>query len=294
MKRFFMLAAWMLSLPTLASITVTDDAGHVLVLAKPAERVVSFAPHVTELVFAAGGGGRLVGTVSHSDYPPAARSVPLIGDSRQIDIERLIAVKPDLLVVWFHGSSARQMEQLQQLGIPIFYSEPRKLDDVADSVLRLGRLLGTDAVATPRAAQLRQTLAQLTARYSGRAPVRVFYQVWSKPLYTLNGRHIVSDALRICGGQNVFGALALTAPTVNIEVVLLENPEAIVTGANRNQSETGLEMWRAYPAMQAVRNNNLFAVDADLLNRAGPRLIEGATTLCEKLDEARSHRGAAR
>ena len=294
MKIFFMLAAWMLSFPAMASITVTDDAGHVLVLAKPAERVVSFAPHVTELVFAAGGGGRLVGTVSQSDYPPAARSVPLIGDSRQIDIERLIALKPDLLVVWFHGSSARQVEQLQQLGIPIFYSEPRKLDDVADSLLRLGRLLGTDAVAMQRAAQLRQMLAQLTARYSGRAPVRVFYQVWSKPLYTLNGRHIVSDALRLCGGENIFGALALTAPTVNIEAVLLENPEAIVTGANRNQSETGLEMWRAYPALQAVHNNNLFAVDADLLNRAGPRLIEGATALCEKLDEARRHRGASR
>ena len=294
MKRFFILAAWMLSLPAMASITVTDDAGHVLVLAKPAERVVSLAPHVTELIYAAGGGGRLIGTVSHSDYPPAARSVPLIGDSRQIDVERLIALKPDLLVAWLHGSPARHMEQLQQLGIPIFYSEPRKLDDIADSLLRLGRLLGSDAVATQRAAQFRQTLSQLTARYSGRAPVRVFYQIWSKPLYTLNGRHIVSDALRICGGENVFGALALTAPTVNIEAVLLENPEAIVTTANRNQAETGLEMWRAYPALRAVRNNNLFALDADLLSRAGPRLIDGASALCEKLDEARLHRGAAR
>ena len=275
-----------------AAITVTDDAGHVLQLAQPAKRVISLAPHVTELIFAAGGGANLVGTVTHSDYPAAARSLPVIGDSRQIDLERLIALKPDLLVVWFHGNAARQLEQLRQLGIPIFSSEPHKLDDIADSVVRLGHLLGTDAVAAPRAAMLRGTLASLTARYSGRSPVRVFYQVWSKPLYTLNERHIVSDALRICGGENVFGGLAATAPTVNVEAVLLENPEAIITGATRDQAQTGLEMWRAYPALQAVRHANLFALDADELNRAGPRLIDGTAALCQKLDEARLHRGA--
>jgi iron complex transport system substrate-binding protein len=273
-----------------AAVTARDDAGHVITLAQPAQRVVSLAPHATELLFAAGAAERVVGVLSRSDFPAEAKRLPVVGDSRQIDIERLLALKPDLLVVWLHGSSARQLEQLQQLGIPLFYSEPHKLDEIPDTVVRLGQLLGTDAVAAKRAAQLRQTLSTLTARYAGRSTVRVFYQVWSKPLYTLNGRHIVSDAIRLCGGENIFDRLATTAPIVNIEAVLQANPEAIVTGSNLQQTETGLALWQAYPALLAVKNNNLFAIDADLLNRAGPRLIDGTAALCEKLDTARNHR----
>ena len=273
-----------------AAVTARDDAGHVITLAQPAQRVVSLAPHATELLFAAGAAERVVGVLSHSDFPAEAKRLPVVGDSRQIDIERLLALKPDLLVVWLHGSSARQLEQLQQLGIPLFYSEPHKLDEIPDAVVRLGQLLGTDAVAAKRAAQLRQTLSTLTARYAGRPTVRVFYQVWSKPLYTLNGRHIVSDAIRVCGGENIFDRLATTAPIVNIEAVLQANPEAIVTGSNLQKTETGLALWQDYPALLAVKNNNLFAIDADLLNRAGPRLIDGTAALCEKLDSARNHR----
>lgn len=279
---------------TAFAVAVKDDAGHVVTLAQPAQRVVSLAPHATELLFAAGGGERVVGVVSHSDFPAQAKRIPSVGDSRQIDVERLLALKPDLLVVWLHGSSARQLEQLQQLGIPLFYSEPHALADIPDAVSRLGQLLGTEAIATKRATELRQTLTTLAARYKGRPTVRMFYQVWSKPLYTLNGRHIVSDAIRLCGGENIFDRLATTAPIVNVEAVLQENPEAIVTGSNQQQTETGLSMWNNYPTLLAVKNKNLFSVDADLINRAGPRLIDGAAALCEKLDLARQHRSATR
>lgn len=287
---------WMgcLLMQTASAVTVKDDAGHLITLTQPAQRVVSLAPHATELLFAAGGAERVVGVVAHSDFPAEAKRIPVVGDSRQIDIERLLALRPDLLVVWLHGSSARQLEQLQQLGIPLFYSEPHTLDEIPDSVARLGQLLGTEAVAAKRASELRQTLSMLAARYKGRPTVRMFYQVWSKPLYTLNGRHIVSDAIRLCGGENIFDRLATTAPIVNIEAVLQENPEAIVTGSNLQQTETGLALWNNYPTLQAVKNKNLFAVDADLLNRAGPRLIDGTAALCEKLDLARSHRSATR
>ena len=275
-----------------AAVTVKDDAGHVVTLAHAAQRVVSLAPHATELLFAAGGGDHVVGVVSHSDFPAAAKRLPVVGDSRQIDIERLLALKPDLLVVWLHGSSARQLDQLQQLGIPLFYSDPRKLDDIPEEVVRLGQLLGTETSAAKRAAELRQTLSVLKTRYKGRPIVRVFYQVWNKPLYTLNGQHIVSDAIRLCGGENIFDRLTTTAPIVNIESVLQENPEAIITGSNLQQSETGLAGWENYPALLAVKNKNLFAVDADLLNRAGPRLIEGTAVLCDKLELVRNHRSA--
>lgn len=290
MKIGWILMGWFVMQTAAAAVTARDDAGHVITLAQPAQRVVSLAPHATELLFAAGGAKRVVGVLSHSDFPAEAKRLPVVGDSRQIDMERLLALKPDLLVVWLHGSSARQLDQLQQLGIPLFYSEPHKLDEIPDAVVRLGQLLGTEAVAAKRAAQLRQMLSTLTARYSGRSTVRVFYQVWSKPLYTLNGRHIVSDAIRVCGGENIFDRLATTAPIINIEAVLQENPEAIVTGSNLQKAETGLTLWQAYPALLAVKNNNLFAIDADLLNRAGPRLIDGTAALCEKLDIARKHR----
>jgi iron complex transport system substrate-binding protein len=271
-----------------AAITVKDDAGATVTVAQPARRVISLAPHVTELLFAAGGGSHVVGVVSYSDFPPEAKKIPEIGSNRDVDLERIMAMKPDLIVVWRHGSSERQIEMLQKLGIPMFHSEPQKLEDIADNVRKLGHLMGTDAVAGPAAASLRGRIASLRSRYAQRPVVRSFYQVWDKPLYTLNGRHIVSDALRLCGGENIFGTLPVTAPVVSIEAVLQENPEAIFATAEKNYG--GVSMWKPYGTLTAVRNGNLFTVDGNLLNRAGPRMVDGAAQLCEKLELARSHR----
>jgi len=288
---FALLLALMLSAPgTRASVTVRDDDGNAVTLARPALRIVSLAPHVTELLFAAGGGDRIVGAVSYSDYPEAAKNIARIGDNRQVDMERVIAMKPDLIVVWMHGSSERQIDTLRQLGIPMFHSEPRKLDDIADSVLRLGQLMGTESVAKPAAAQLQQTLATLRAQYAHRPTVSVFYQVWDKPLYTLNGAHIVSDAIRLCGGENVFAKMSMTAPVVSIEGVLQADPEAIFGSSEKSTPEGGINMWRQYPTMKAVRNDNLFTIDGNLMNRAGPRMIAGTAALCEKIELARQHR----
>ncbi|NMM39058.1 MAG: cobalamin-binding protein [Glaciimonas sp.] len=284
----------LLSSQAMATISVQDDAGKTVTLQKPAQRVVTLAPHVTELVFAAGGGKRIVGTVSYSDFPAAAKSIPQIGDNRQIDMERVIALKPDLIVVWLHGSAERQIDQLRALGIPLFYSEPHKLDEIADNILRIGKLLGTDQTAQAAAAELRQKLTKLKTQYQSRPPVRMFYQVWDKPLYTLNGQHILSDAMRLCGGENIFANMTVTAPNVSIEAVLQENPEAIFSGDQRNQrtqpSGGGVTLWQRYSTMTAVRRGNLFSLDGDLLSRAGPRMIDGAAALCEKLELARQHR----
>jgi iron complex transport system substrate-binding protein len=177
---------------------------------------------------------------------------------------------------------------VRKLGVPIFHSEPQKLDDIPDSLARLGQLMGTDKVAAPTAAELRQQLASLRGRYANRPPVRVFYQVWDKPLYTLSGKHIVSDALRMCGGENVFAKLSATAPVVSVEGVLGENPEAIFATAEKNYG--GVGMWKPYGTLLAVRNDNLFTIDGNLVNRSGPRMIQGAAQLCEKLELARQHR----
>jgi iron complex transport system substrate-binding protein len=289
MKVFFLLAC-LIATHANAVISVQDDYGNTVVLQKPAQRIISMAPHVTEMLFAAGGGTHIVGAVSYSDYPEAAKNIPRIGDNRQVDMERVIAMKPDLLVVWLHGSSMQQVEQLRKLGIPMFYSEPHKLDDIPDSIIRLGQLLGTDQEAQLAASELRHKLAVLTKQYANRSPVRLFYQVWDKPLYTLNGQHIVSDAIRLCGGENIFANMKITAPTVSIEAVLQENPEAIFGTAEKSPSDGGVNMWKRYPILTAVQRDNLFLLDGNLLNRAGPRMIAGTTALCEKLEQARQHR----
>lgn len=288
MKKILALLALLWATHASAAITVNDDDGNPVTMQKPAQRVMSLAPHATELLFAAGGGDRIIGAVTYSDYPEAARKIPRVGDNRQVDLERIVAMKPDLIVVWLHGSSERQIEALRQLNIPMFHSEPRKLDAIPDSLLRLGQLMGTESVARPAAASLRLQLAALADKYGNRAPVRMFYQVWDKPLYTLSGMHIVSDAIRLCGGVNIFANMKITAPTIDRESVLQEDPEAIFGTAEKNYG--GVSMWRAYPGMKAVRGDNLFTLDGELLNRPGPRMVAGTTALCEKLEQARQHR----
>jgi iron complex transport system substrate-binding protein len=292
MKHLWMTAFAALALHAQAAITVLDDDGKPVTLPKPAQRIVAMAPHVTELLFAAGGGAKIVGAVSYSDYPEAAKRIPNIGSNRQIDMERVIAMKPDLIVVWMHGSSERQVDELRALGIPMFHSEPRKLDDIAASLQKMGKLMGTEAVAEPAAAALRKELGALRAKYASRPPVRMFYQVWDKPLYTLNGAHIVSDAIRVCNGVNIFAPLKVTAPIVSVEAVLQEDPEAIFSTGEGSQNDGGVDLWKPFTNMTAVKRNNLFRIDGNLLNRAGPRMIAGTAALCEKLELARQHRPA--
>ncbi|WP_186136176.1 cobalamin-binding protein [Burkholderia gladioli] len=276
------------------AITVIDDVGRIVTLPAPARRVISVAPHATELLYAAGGGAAMVGAVSYSDYPEAARALPRVGDNRSLDLERIVALKPDLIVVWRHGNADRQTAQLAALGIPLYFSEPKRLDDVAVSLDKLGLLLGTRAQADRAAAEYRQRIAALRARYSARPPVTVFLQIWDRPLTTLNGAQIVSDVLRLCGGRNVFAALQPVAPTVSDEAVLAANPEAIVATAQgataSDASLPSLERWRSWPSLAAVARGNLFAVDGDWLTRPTTRLALGAEQVCRDLETARERR----
>jgi iron complex transport system substrate-binding protein len=282
------LIAGILSTMAQAAITVKDDAGQTVTVAKPAMRVISMAPSVTELLFAAGGDSRIVGAVNYSDYPEAAKRIPRIGSNREIDMELLISLKPDLIVAWRHNSSERQIDMVRQLGIPVFESDAQTLDAIPVSVERLGQLMGTEVVAKAAAAKLRTQLSSLRKQYAGRAPVRTFYQVWDKPLYTLSGKHILTDAMRLCGGVNIFDKLTVTAPVVTLESVLQENPEVIIATAEKNYG--GVQLWKPYSTLHAVRSNNLFTLDGHLLNRAGPRMIQGTAAMCEVLEQARGRR----
>ena len=269
-----------------AAIGVNDDLSHAVTLPQPARRIITLAPHTMELVHAAGGLGNIVGRGSYSTYPPVARAIPVVGDHKQIDIEHVLALKPELVVAWRYGVPQRQIDQLRRRGIAVFISDPRKLDDIADSIVRLGKLLGHEQRAQQQAGEFRRKLAALSARFSQRPKLRVFYQVSERPLYTLNDRHLVGEAIRLCGGTNIFGGLPSIAPQVGIEAVLAANPQVIVSN-NVDPGGRGLAFWRSYPVVDAVRRGKLFRLNPDLLDRPGPRMADGVQALCEAMEQAR-------
>jgi iron complex transport system substrate-binding protein len=271
-----------------AAVSVVDDAQQTITLAAPARRIISLAPHATELIYAAGGGAYLVGVGEYSDYPPQVKQLPSVGNASALDLERIVALKPDLVVAWRSGNSAAQTAKLRALGIPVFDSEPRDFDTIASSIERLSILTATEASGRMAAESFRQRLERIRTAYQGRSTVRVFYQIWQTPLMTLNGKHLVSSAMRLCGGENIFDSLAQLAPTVSTEAVVKANPEVIITGSGA--SGDVFAMWRRFPRMQAVVRGNLFVVDGELMNRAAPRVLDGTEALCKTLDVARSRR----
>jgi iron complex transport system substrate-binding protein len=279
------LCAWLPVAP--AAVQAVDDAGTTLTLSAPASRIVSLAPHATELLYAAGAGDRVVGVLATSDWPPEAAAKPKVGDSRALDLERIFALAPDLVVTWPYAAPA-QVGALLARGVPVFIANPATIDGIALDVERLGALAGTLPTAQSRAAELRARLARVQARYAGVRPVRVFYEIWDVPLYTVGGKHLISQALRLCGGENVFDALTLPAPGVSVEAVLEAKPEAIIAGADGAVRPPWLDAWARWPNLPAVARGNLFTVDANLLHRPGPRFIDGVEMLCATLARARS------
>lgn len=275
------------------SIEVVDDTGSKVRLEKPAQRIVSLAPHVTEILFAAGAGPHIVGVVSYSDYPDEALRIPGMGSYDNLDIERILAAKPDLIVAWQSGNSTAQVARLKGLGLAIYLSEPRNIEDVPRDIERLGELAGTSRTAKQTAAMFRERHARLRRRYADRPVVSVFYQIWNQPLMTVNGEHLISQVIRLCGGQNVFSDLAVLAPVTDIEAVLAVNPEAIVAGGMNEKTPAWLEDWNRYPSLLAAKSDNLFFIPPNLLQRNGPRILDGAERLCQSLEQARTKREAS-
>lgn len=271
-----------------AAVSAVDDTQHTVTLTAPARRIVSLAPHVTELLFAAGAGPYVVGVSEYSDYPPEAKRIPSVGSGVSLDLERILQLKPDLIVGWNNGSAAIQLAKLETLRIPLFKSEPYDFSAIAHSIEQLAHLAGTDAIGHAAAEAFRARQNRLRATYQDRRKVSVFYQIWRSPLMTLNGKHLVSSALRLCGGENIFANLPQLAPTVSVEAVVKADPEAIL--ASRGEQDDVLALWRRFPQMKAVARGNLMLVEGDLLNRSGPRVLEGAEALCRDLDVVRNRR----
>lgn len=273
------------AVPTIssASISVLDDRGNTVTVASPASRVISLAPHATELLFAAGAGSKVVGVSTFSDFPIEAKHLPSVGGSGQLDLERIIRLKPDLIVAWASGNNPRQLARLRKLGFTVFESEPRSFDMVASSMERLGSLVGSDQ-GKSQAEKFRHDVMTLQRQYAERSTVTVFYQIWAAPLMTLNDTHIVSQAINLCGGINRFGQLKPLVPTISRESVMKANPDMIITS---DENQNGLARWQTFKRMKAVVYGNLFYIDGSVMNRAGPRVIDATRTLCNQIDQAR-------
>ncbi|WP_034291843.1 cobalamin-binding protein [Herbaspirillum sp. RV1423] len=274
--------AW--SAAAAASVAVKDDLGNDIRLDRPARRIVSLSPHTTELLYAAGAGPYVVGVSNYSDYPQAAKQIVSVGRIGTVDVEKILTLKPDLIVAWHSGNSASQVQKLRAFGIPVFESQPADYAMIASSLERLGALSGTPE-GNKAAADFRARRQALEQRYRNRSPVSVFYQIWSQPLMTLSGKHMASAVLRTCGGNNIFASLPQLAPTVSIETVIAADPDAIL--APDDAKEQPFEQWHRFGKMRAVANDNLFTVHADWMNRPGPRILDAVEQVCKMLDTVR-------
>ncbi|GHU10397.1 cobalamin-binding protein [Betaproteobacteria bacterium] len=286
-----LLCALLSGVANAAPLTLTDDEGNPLTLPAPARRIISLAPHLTEILYAAGAGERMVGVVSYSDYPEAARALPRVGSYPRLNLEAIVKLQPDLLVAWQGGNDPTQLAKLRALGMRVFVTEPTSLGDVARLLEGFGKLAGSEAIATPAAADFRRRLAALENRYSARPPVSVFYQIWQAPLMTVGKPQIITQVIHACGGINIHENLDSLAPTVSLESVLAANPEAIIATGMADARPEWLDDWKRWNRLLAVQNDNLFHINPDLIQRHTPRLLDGVEILCEQLDEARLRRG---
>jgi iron complex transport system substrate-binding protein len=274
--------------PALAT-QVTDSLGETVSLEQPAQRIVALAPHIVENVYSAGAGDRLVAAVDYSNYPPAARELPRLGSFNAVSLESILALQPDLVLVWASGNGENIIHQLRRLGLTVYVDEPRNLEDVARVVRNIGALAGTEETAEKKADLFLETLAALRQRYTHPEPITVFYQVWNDPLQTLNGDHIVSDVIRLCGGHNIYADAASIAPVINRESLLDRDPQMIVASGIGEERPLWLKEWERWPGLTAVRKNNLYFVPPDLIQRHTVRLLDGAQIFCDHIARAREH-----
>ncbi len=273
-----------------ADLIVTDATGASIRLAAPARRIVSLAPHITELLYAAGAGDKLVGNVDYGNYPPQAKALPRVGGSAQLDLEAIVALKPDLVIAWESGNAPAALARLKAMGVTVYVSEPGHIEDVATEIERYGRLTGAGAVAEPATAAFRARYRDLQTRFGQRPQVKVFYQIWKQPLMTVNGKQIISDVIRLCGGRNVFADLPVLAPTVTVEAVIAADPEAILASGMGDERPEWLDDWRRWKSITAVARGNLYFIPPQEIQRHTPRLLDGAEKLCRALEAARAKR----
>lgn len=288
----FVLSVILLTIAVLASalsvaspLAVFDDLGNELRLERPAQRVISLSPHLTELMFSIGAGDRLVGIVRGSDFPAEAAALAEIGDASGLDFERILHTRPDLVLAWGSGNRSVDIARLRALGLQLLVLEPQRLEDIPRHLRLLGNLTGLGGRAQVVARDFEWRVDALRDRYAGRADVRVVFEIWHRPLFTVNGDHIISKVLGLCAARNVFSGLPQLAGEISLEQVLVLDPDVIVVGSEAD--DAGVKNWTDFSYLKAVRTGNVFTVSADLITRQTPRIVDAAERLCAGIDKAR-------
>lgn len=285
--------AALVSIAAAQPVSAIDDRGRTVTLSRPAQRIVTLAPHLTELVFAAGAGKQLAGVARFSDFPPAARDVPQIGDSARMEFERIAALKPDLILAWKSGNAPADVERLESLGFPAFVSEPARLADVPRLLRSIGVLAGTQPEAAHAAAEFEEEIRAQRERFAKAARVRVFYMIWRKPLMTVNGAHLISDVIALCGGENVFARIRPLTSVVTLEAVIAAKPQVVLGGSDPAGGDTYAAEWRG-SAPGPLRDLPVFYVNPDLIQRPTQRIVDGARAVCSALEQVRNSRQDAK
>ncbi len=270
------------------TLTVTDSAGRTVSLDKPATRIIALAPHIVENVYSAGAGEKLVGVVTFSDYPPAAKELPIVGGYVSFSLEKIASLRPDLVITWAEGDGAEAAKPFERLGIPVYVDEPRELTEVADSVRNIGTLAGTSEIANPAVNAFLADLTELRKTYSHQQAVTVLYQVWDTPLMTINKDHLINAVIELCGGENIFADAPVITPKISLESIISQDPAVIIAGGMGEDRPDWLNNWRGYPRLSAVVAENLYFIPPSLLQRHTLRILQGAEQMCHSLQQARA------
>lgn len=281
------LAGFLIISTSEAGISLPQANGETLVLPGPARRIITLAPNLAEILFAAGAGDRLKAVVEYSNFPEQVSDIQRVGDAFRIDLEQIVALEPDLVIAWASGNPQSALNKLEQLGIKVWQLEISRPEQIAEAVANMSLAAGTEDIGKAKASRLISKLTKLEIDNLNKAPVSYFFQVASHPLYTVNGEHIISQGLELCGGENVFSELAVLAPQVSRESVILANPEMLISALDHEELPS-LEIWNDWPQLQAVSNGNMFYLPADQISQATPRFLDSIALACQFLDEVRS------
>lgn len=288
MRVLMIILAW-LSVVTAAEVVVVDDNGQQIKLAVPAKRIVSLAPNITEVLFHIGAGEKIVGADEYSNYPEEAKDILRVNNHAAANYELILSLEPDLVIAWQSGNGNKIIDPLRKLGIPVFVVETNKMDAIPSLFRRFGKLSGHGDQAEQRAHEFSRRLQELRAAQVGKSVIKVFYQIWDEPLITLNGEHMVSDIINLCGGVNVFSDAIPLVPYVNIETVVAADPEVIIAGGSREERPAWFESWQKWSGISAVINQHIYLIPSDLMQRHSARILDGMELMCAHLDSARSN-----
>ena len=284
----FLLLSVGLPLDANAEIRLVDDNGEELVLAQPAQRIINLAPNITEVLFHIGAGAKIVGADEYSNYPEAAKKIQRVNNHAAVNYELILSLKPDLVIAWRSGNGDKIIDPLRKLGFPVFVIETREIEAIPSLFRRFGQLSGQEITAQQRIDEFNQRLNSLRSAQANKLLVRTFYQIWHEPLITLNGQHMVSDVIRLCGGVNVFADAVPLVPYINIESIVATDPEVIIAGGSEEDQPDWFGRWQQWSGISAVQNKHIYLIPADLMQRHSIRILDGAEMMCNYLDRARS------